>query len=108
MADDVSEAEKTSRIVELQALQKDIQTRLNESAVGTEVEVLVDSVSRRRAGELSGRTSGNAVVNVALPAGAPDAGWLGRIARVVIRRAGPHSLSGDLVVDGNGGVGHAH
>jgi len=74
LSDDVSEAEKTSRIVALQALQRRIQTRLHEQAVGTTVEVLIDSASRRRESEISGRTSGNTVVGCALPAGleAPD------------------------------------
>src|SRR3989442_12603360 len=84
MPDDVSEAEKTARIVALQALQRDIQTRLHEQAVGRGVEVLVDAASRRRANELSGRTTGNTGVN--LP-GASD--WIGRTAPGRIRRAGP-------------------
>src|SRR5262245_24390792 len=67
MRDDVSEDEKTARIVALQSLQKGIQTRLHEAAVGSTVDVLVDSVSRRRAGELSGRSSSNTVVNFVLP-----------------------------------------
>jgi tRNA-2-methylthio-N6-dimethylallyladenosine synthase len=100
MADDVSAEDKTSRIVTLQALQREIQTGLHEAAVGTEVEVLVDSVSRRRALELSGRTSGNTVVNFAAPADtvAQDQSfWIGRTARVRITRAGPHSLWGEAV-----------
>src|SRR6185503_212794 len=47
MADDVSDARKTERIVALQALQRAIQTELNEALVGREVEVLVDAASRR-------------------------------------------------------------
>src|SRR5688572_30085805 len=46
LADDVREADKTSRIVALQALQRDIQTGLLAAAVGSTVEVLVDSISR--------------------------------------------------------------
>ena len=75
MPDDVSEAEKTARIVALQALQREIQTRLHEQAVGTTMDVLVDAASRRREAEISGRTSGNTVVN--FPAAADD----GRTAR---------------------------
>jgi len=98
MADDVPEAEKTRRIVALQAAQRAIQTRLHEQAVGTDVDVLVDSVSRRRECELSGRTSGNTVVNFPLPSDTPGSdadGWVGRTARVRVTRAGPHSLSGE-------------
>ena len=97
MADDVSEDEKTARIVALQSLQRGIQTALHEAAIGSVQEVLIDSVSRRRAGELSGRTQGNTVVNLPAPSGAGDDGsWIGRTVPVVITRAGPHSLSGDV------------
>ena len=100
LPDDVSEAEKTARIVELQALQRRIQTELHEAAVGTEVDVLVDAVSRRHAAEASGRSSGNTVVNFRLPdADLKDGSagrWMGRRVRVLIRRAGPHSLWGEL------------
>jgi len=117
LPDDVSEEEKTARIVALQSLQREIQTRLHERAVGTTVEVLIDSASRRRDSEMSGRTSGNTVVNCVIPGrGAwdsapgpadsgpriPDRGnasdWIGRTIQVRIRRAGPHSLWGDAVV----------
>jgi tRNA-2-methylthio-N6-dimethylallyladenosine synthase len=99
MADDVAEEEKTRRIVALQARQRDIQLRLHEAAVGTTAEVLVDSVSRRRAWEVAGRTGGNTVVNVAVPAdtaGDEVRKWVGRLVPVRVTRAGPHSLSGEL------------
>ncbi len=92
MPDDVSEDEKTRRIVTLQARQREIQTRLHERAVGTVVDVLVDSVSRRREWEISGRTTGNTVVN--LPG---RADWVGRTVPVEIRRAGPNSLWGEAL-----------
>ena len=104
LPDDVDEGEKTARIVALQSLQREIQTRLHERAVGTSVEVLIDSVSRRRDLELSGRTGGNIVVNCPIPEnadpadtgpGTGGAGWIGRTIPVRIRRAGPHSLWGD-------------
>jgi tRNA-2-methylthio-N6-dimethylallyladenosine synthase len=99
MPDDVSAEEKTARIVALQALQRDIQTRLHENAVGSEVEVLVDSVSRRREWELSGRTKGNTVVNFPAPADkrAEGESWVGRLVRVRVQRGGPHSLWGEAV-----------
>ena len=50
MADDVSEEEKTRRIVALQALQRDIQGELYRAAIGREERVLVDARSRRRDG----------------------------------------------------------
>jgi tRNA-2-methylthio-N6-dimethylallyladenosine synthase len=90
LADDVSEEEKTRRIVALQALQRDIQTALNERLQGRVVDVLVDAASRRRETELSGRTSTNVVVNLPGPTS-----WIGRTMPVRIRRAGPHSVWGE-------------
>ena len=52
----------------------------------------VDATSRRREWELTGRTSGNTVVNFPGP---PQ--WLGRFMQVVIRRAGPNSVWGEPV-----------
>jgi tRNA-2-methylthio-N6-dimethylallyladenosine synthase len=98
LPDDVPEAEKTARIVALQARQREIQSALHAESVGRVVDVLVDSVSRRREGELSGRTGGNTVVNFPVPAGAqagPDL-WLGRTVPILVTRAGPHSVAGEL------------
>jgi len=58
------------------------------------VEVLVDSVSRRRETELSGRTSGNTVVNFP---GAEE--LLGQLVEVRIERSGPNSLWGRIARD---------
>jgi tRNA-2-methylthio-N6-dimethylallyladenosine synthase len=90
--DEIPEEEKTRRIVALQALQRDIQFELHTAAVGSDVDVLVDSVSRRRDWELSGRTFGNTVVNFPGPRD-----WLGRTMRVRVTRAGAFSLSGEVV-----------
>jgi tRNA-2-methylthio-N6-dimethylallyladenosine synthase len=94
MPDDVSEAEKTRRIVELQAVQKEIQAEIFGAAVGRTERVLIDAKSRRREWELSGRTSGNTVVN--LPG---DPSWVGRIVPVTITGANPNSLRGEAVLD---------
>jgi len=91
MRDDVDEAEKTRRIVALQALQREIQSSLNEALVGRMVAVLVDASSRRRETELSGRTSTNVVVNLPGPAA-----WIGRTMPVRVERAGPHSVWGRI------------
>jgi tRNA-2-methylthio-N6-dimethylallyladenosine synthase len=90
--DDVSEEEKTRRIVALQALQREVQLALHHAALGSQVEVLVDSLSRRRDWELSGRSSGNTVVNFAGPKD-----WLGRTVNVRITRAGAYSVGGEVV-----------
>ena len=110
MADEIGEAEKTARIVALQSLQRDIQTRLHEQTVGTTQAVLIDAASRRREGEISGRTGGNTVVNLPLPVGSArqrPADWVGHTLPVVIRRAGPHSLWGEAAVAGSKGLGFA-
>ncbi len=92
LVDDVPAAAKTQRIVALQELQKSIQTELHQQRVGTEPEVLVDSVSRKRQSELAGRTSENTVVNFQA---APE--FLGQLVRVKITNSGPFSLHGRLL-----------
>ena len=90
LPDDVPDAEKTRRIVELQRLQAGIQQAIFAEYVGRTVDVLADSSSRRRSWELSGRTSGNTVVNFA---GAASS--LGRVVPVTITAANPNSLKGE-------------
>ena len=96
MSDDVPEDEKTRRIVALQSLQKDIQSEIYREAIGREERVLVDARSRRRAWELSGRTSGNTIVNFEGP---PD--WIGQIVTVRITAANPNSLRGEPILGGS-------
>lgn len=91
MPDDVPEAVKTERIVRLQALQRTIQEDINQAMVGTTVDVLIDSASRRRSTELSGRTSQNTVVN--LPG---EASWIGQTRPVHIERSGAYSVWGQV------------
>jgi tRNA-2-methylthio-N6-dimethylallyladenosine synthase len=92
LVDDIPAADKTQRIVALQELQKSIQTKLHQQRIGTEPEVLVDSVSRKRQSELAGRTSENTVVNFQA---APE--FLGRLVKVRITNSGPFSLHGELL-----------
>ena len=92
MPDDVSDREKTDRIVALQTLQREIQLELHEAAIGREEDVLVEATSRRREWEVSGRTSGNTVVN--FPG---SAALVGSLVRVHITRGGPNSVAGVLV-----------
>jgi tRNA-2-methylthio-N6-dimethylallyladenosine synthase len=90
LPDDVPEAEKTRRIVALQTLQRDVQGSVYQEAVGREEMVLVDSRSRRREWELSGRTSGNTVVNFS-----GDPALIGQLVPVRITSANPNSLRGE-------------
>jgi tRNA-2-methylthio-N6-dimethylallyladenosine synthase len=95
LRDDVSDDEKTRRIVALQALQREIQFGLNARMVGQTFDVLVDAASRRREVELSGRTSTNVPVNLPGPAE-----WIGRTLPVRVERAGPHSVWGQITDGG--------
>lgn len=92
MADDVTEGEKRQRIVAIQDQQRDIQTAIHSSMVGSIQQVVVDTRSRRRDWELAGRTSGNTVVNFA---GAES--LVGRLVPIRITEAAPNSLRGELV-----------
>jgi len=94
MPDDVTDEEKKRRIVALQSLQRSVQSNLFERSIGTTQEVLVDATSRRHEWELTGRTSGNTVVNFPGP---PE--WLGRLVVVKIERTGPNSVWGQVVGD---------
>ena len=102
MPDDVSGDEKTRRIVALQALQRSIQSDLFQRSIGSVSQVLVDATSRRREWELTGRTSGNTVVNFPGP---PE--WLGQLVDVTIKRAGPNSVWGEPAT-GSMGVRRSH
>jgi len=93
--DDVPEPVKAERLKELQRVQRDIQLRQHQQLVGTAVPVLIDSLSRRRPSDVSGRTTGNTVVNAA-----GDPSWLGRLVNVRILRAGPYSLWGEAEESG--------
>ena len=92
LADDVPEREKTRRIVALQDAQRDVQMGWHAAMVGSVVEVLVDSTSRRREWELAGRTTGNTVVNFPGPAD-----WLGHLVQVRVTGANPNSVRGEAL-----------
>jgi tRNA-2-methylthio-N6-dimethylallyladenosine synthase len=94
LKDDVPEEVKSRRLHELQELQKGIQQAIHDGQVGRTFDVLIDSVSRRRDTEVSGRTTGNTVVN--LP-GTPS--QMGHTVAVRIERAGPNSLWGRAVTE---------
>jgi tRNA-2-methylthio-N6-dimethylallyladenosine synthase len=102
LPDDVTEAEKTDRILRLQALQRGIQIAQFREMVGQAHDVLVDSVSRRRAWEVAGRTSGNTVVN--FPG---ESEWVGRVIRVRMTDATPNSLRGEIAAARTEEVAHA-
>jgi tRNA-2-methylthio-N6-dimethylallyladenosine synthase len=89
LPDDVPLEVKRRRLVELQALQKAIQTETNRSFVGRELRVLASGPSPKGAGRFSGRTEGNLVVNFDA-----SADPTGRFVTVRITGSGPYSLHG--------------
>jgi tRNA-2-methylthio-N6-dimethylallyladenosine synthase len=91
LADQVPLSEKNDRLYRLQS-QVDAQAaKIAERMVGSVQRVLVEGPSRRRAGELAGRTGNNRVVNFAGPATLVDG-----FAEVRITGCAAHSLRGEL------------
>lgn len=82
---------KRQRLVELQELQRGIQSRKNREWEGRTVEVLVDGFSRKTGDDVSGRTSSNQIVNFA-----GDRALIGSLVDVEITRGCGHSLYGTV------------
>ncbi len=92
MADSVPHERKVEQLIELQALQREIQFERHQRLVGREVEVLVEGRSRRSEAEWAGRTACNRVVN--FPGEEVEAG---QMLTVRVTEARPNSLRGELV-----------
>src|SRR6266705_66587 len=89
--DDTPRQLKLARLARLQARIDAHARRIAERMVGTRERILVEGVSRRDAGELSGRTGNNRVVNFR---GSPE--LAGRFVDVTITAALAHSLRGEV------------
>jgi tRNA-2-methylthio-N6-dimethylallyladenosine synthase len=59
----IAEEEKARRLIEVQALQREVTEAVNARLVGTQVELLVEGTSRRSEAEFTGRTRTNKIVN---------------------------------------------
>jgi tRNA-2-methylthio-N6-dimethylallyladenosine synthase len=92
LSDDVPLDVKRRRLMEVQALQKTIQSEIHRTLVGRTLRVLETGLSRKDAAVHSGRSEGYQVVNFRAPAAA-----LGRFVRVRITGCGPYSLRGDAL-----------
>ncbi len=92
--DDVSGAEKSVRLSELQALQKEIIFSKNKEFEGTSASVLVEGVSKTNEELLTGRTTCNRIVNFS-----GDSALVGKIVNVNITKAFMNSLRGEAAVD---------
>jgi tRNA-2-methylthio-N6-dimethylallyladenosine synthase len=92
MDDQVPEDVKKERLARLNALQAGITAELDKQAVGRVVEVLVETPSKRRAGEVSGRADNGRMVNLK---GGNE--WMGEIVKVKITKAMANTLFGEII-----------
>lgn len=92
MDDDVSQAEKTLRFLELENVQKDSQNERLKRYLGRVIDVLVESRSTRTENGLMGHSTCHKVVNFV---GASD--LLGQIVRIKVNEIKVNSLFGELV-----------
>jgi tRNA-2-methylthio-N6-dimethylallyladenosine synthase len=88
----ISEDEKKKRLAILQERQRQIQLARNETLIGREFEVLVDSHHATR-GQWAGRTTSNRVVNFI----SERENLLGEFVSVRVTRAAPNSLVGEEI-----------
>ena len=88
---------KGARLTELQALQERHTLEKHESLVGRREEALVEGASRNSGKEVMGRTRSNKIVNFESPESCA-----GKILRVRITAAYPHSLRGELLDEAGG------
>jgi tRNA-2-methylthio-N6-dimethylallyladenosine synthase len=93
LEDDTPQEVKLARLQRLQALLSAQAGRISEAMIGTRQRILVEGASKKDAGELSGRTQNNRVVNFT---GAPR--LVGQLIDVTITAALPHSLRADAVL----------
>jgi tRNA-2-methylthio-N6-dimethylallyladenosine synthase len=98
LADDTPQADKLKRLQALQAALEANVRRISTRLVGTEQVVLVEGPSRKSAHELMGRTECNRKVN--FDAGPQGQRLAGQMVRLRITQALPHSLRGELVLQG--------
>lgn len=91
MEDQIPEDVKKERLARLNALQTKITEELDRQAVGRVEEVLVESQSKRKATEVSGRAEGGRMVNFE---GEPS--LIGQLVRVHITKAKSNTLYGEL------------
>ncbi len=91
LPDDVGMETKRMRLAELQDRIREFAAGYSRDMVGTEQVVLVEGAAKKHAGQISGRTENNRVVNFHGPAG-----LVGHLVPVTITEALPNSLKGCL------------
>jgi tRNA-2-methylthio-N6-dimethylallyladenosine synthase len=94
-ADGIPEEEKWRRLQALNAKQREIQNISYGRHLGETIEVMVEGSNVARS-QLIGRTSQNKVLNFTVPVGASTPP-IGDYARVLVTRAFPNSLVGEML-----------
>jgi tRNA-2-methylthio-N6-dimethylallyladenosine synthase len=94
LPDDVTLDEKRDRLARLQALVNRQAAEISTRMVGTRQRVLIDSISRKNASQLSGRTENNRVVNFT-----DNQGQIGEFIDLRITEALPNSLRGESIAE---------
>jgi tRNA-2-methylthio-N6-dimethylallyladenosine synthase len=94
--DDTPQEVKLARLQRLQKRLEEQALAVSQAMQGTRQRILVEGVSRKDAGELCGRTGNNRVVNFPAGAGAAER-LIGSFIDVIVTRALPHSLRGEIV-----------
>ena len=92
--DDIDEGVKKARLREVQSLQQGISLAKNRQHVGDVDEILVEGPSKRKNGQIMGRTRTNRIVNITAPES-----LIGQLVPVRITSATPNSLLGELSSD---------
>jgi tRNA-2-methylthio-N6-dimethylallyladenosine synthase len=92
MEDQVAEDVKKERLARLNALQAEISAELDRQAVGSIEEILVESQSKRKSSQVSGRTQSGRMVNIE-----GDTNLIGELVSVKITKALANTLFGELV-----------
>ena len=87
----VDDQEKSKRLTQLQTIQKEITLKKNRALIGSEVEVLVEGMSKKK-DQLTGRTSTNKVVNFH-----GNINMIGHLIKVKIEDAFANSLMGQYI-----------
>jgi len=90
--DNVPEAEKTARFLELEKVQRAAQKKIYSSYIGRKLSVLAEKQSSRSADDLSGHSTCHKVVNFR-----GDSALEGEIVEVMVTAAKTNSLYGTLV-----------
>ena len=92
MPDSIPDSEKSQRMQRLLALQREIAVENNKRFIGRTLTVLCDGESKKRAGNMTGRSSENILVEFA---GTPD--FIGRFVRIKVTESHNNMVCGYIL-----------